>query len=96
MTAATTTPTTPHTGQRVELGRYSTPDGERILIGQRVLGVVRVSDNPATGHGRRHLVERELTYKAELDALVVDYLGQARSLAACPMRTQALNSESSR
>jgi hypothetical protein len=74
--SATTTATArmPHAGGRVELGRYRTAHGERILVGRRVCGVVRVSDVPASGRGRRYLVERELTSKAELDALVADYL----------------------
>ena len=34
-----------HTGQRVELARYTVASGdERILYGQRVRGVVRVTD----------------------------------------------------
>jgi hypothetical protein len=64
---ATTTPDK-RTGDTVELGRYRTPHGERLVVGQRVLGVVRVSDIPAAGRGRRYLIERELTSKAELDA----------------------------
>ena len=56
-------------GERVELGRYRSGDGARIVICQRVCGVVRVTDVPASGRGRRFLVERELTRKAELDAL---------------------------
>ena len=63
-------------GERVELARYTTSAGERIVFGQRVNGVVRVTDKPA-GHGRSFLVERGLTSKAELDALVEDYVEQS-------------------
>jgi hypothetical protein len=45
-------------GQRVELARYTIPAGERVLYGQRVDGVVRVTDNPANGRGRAYLIER--------------------------------------
>lgn len=38
-------------GQRVELARYTLPAGERVLYGQRINGVVRVTDNPAGGRG---------------------------------------------
>lgn len=76
------------TGHRVELARYTTIDGrERVLYGQRVDGVVRVTDVPAKGHGRAYLVERELEqdgYDA-VKALVADYLQQAELLAAVPM-----------
>ena len=50
--------------------------GERILYGQRVDGVVRVTDVPAEGRGRAYLVERELTQDghAALLALVADYI----------------------
>jgi hypothetical protein len=65
------------TGTRTELARYRVSTGERIVYGQRILGVVRVTDAPAKGKGRRYLVDRELPSKAELDGLVSDYLDQA-------------------
>ena len=61
-------------GHRVELARYRISIGERVLYGQRVDGLVRVTDRPATGAGRSYLVERGLTKKAELDALISDYV----------------------
>ena len=48
-----------------------------MIYGQRVLGVVRLVDHPATGNGRRYIIERELTVMAELEAIVADYLQQA-------------------
>lgn len=74
-------------GQRVELGRYRIPAGERVLYGQRVNGGVRITDVPATGGGRAYLVERELEkdgYDA-LKALVADYVAQAERHAAIPI-----------
>jgi hypothetical protein len=91
MSATTTARSIRSAGEPVELGRYRTAHGERILVGQRVCGVVRVSDLPSSGRGRRYLVERELTSKAELDALVADYLAQARAHVDCPMRVPALD-----
>lgn len=73
------------TNPPVELGRYRTNGTERVVRGQRVDGVVRVTDIPASGHGRRYLVERGLTSKAELDALVDDYLAQAARWDAVPV-----------
>jgi hypothetical protein len=61
-------------GQRVELARYRITEGERVVYGQRVDGIVRVTDRPANGQGRAYLVERGLTTKSELDALVADYV----------------------
>jgi hypothetical protein len=82
------------TGHRVELARYTVASGdERIVYGQRVDGVVRVTDVPARGHGRAYLVERGLEedgYSA-LKALVADYLVQAELLAAVPMAVCPLN-----
>jgi hypothetical protein len=77
-------------GQRVELARYTVPAGERVIWGQRVAGVVRVTDCPARGRGRAYLVERELEEEgpnanAALQALIADYLGQASVLDAVPM-----------
>ena len=37
------------TNPRVELARYTITAGERIIYGQRVLGVVRLTDVPADG-----------------------------------------------
>jgi hypothetical protein len=81
---STTTPsgvTTP----AVTLGRYTTSLGEQRLVqGQRILGIVRVTDIPAEGSGRRYLIERELHTRAELVGLVADYLQQAHQLQAIP------------
>ena len=68
-----------HVGQRVALARYHIPAGERVLHGQRINGVVRVTDNPAGGRGRAYLVERELERdgNAALQALLADYVEQA-------------------
>ena len=73
------------TNPAVELGRYRAAGDERVVRGQRVDGVVRVTDIPAAGHGRRYLVERDLTTNAELEALVADYLDQAARWDAIPV-----------
>ena len=50
-----------HVGERIELGRYRTDAGvERVLYGQRVATVVRVTDVPVDHPGRAYLVERGL------------------------------------
>ncbi|HEX8083320.1 MAG TPA: hypothetical protein VF529_03460 [Solirubrobacteraceae bacterium] len=64
-------------GERVELARYTMSSGERIVFGQRVNGVVRVTDKPASGHGRSFLVERGLTSNRELEAVVADYIRES-------------------
>jgi hypothetical protein len=76
-------------GQRVELARYSVGGCERVLFGQRVDGVVRLTDVPVGG-GRAYLVERGLEEEgpganAALRALIADYLREARRLDAVPM-----------
>jgi hypothetical protein len=72
-------------GERVELARYSVVEGERVLYGQRVNGIVRITDCPATGRSRAFLVERGLTQCAELDALLADYVRQAERHGMVPM-----------
>jgi hypothetical protein len=72
------------TNEPVELARYTVATGERVVLGQRVLGVVRLVDVPAEGRGRRYLIERELTSRAELEAIVADYLDQAARWDAIP------------
>jgi hypothetical protein len=78
-------------GERAELGRYRVPTGERILYGQRVDGIVRVTDVPAETRGRAYLVERELEQDgyAALLALVADYIEQAELHGAIPMTAPA-------
>ena len=79
MTATIAQPQTRARGAngRVELARYTVSAGERVIHGKRVLGVVRLVDDPACGEGRHYVIERELTVMAELEAIVVDYLEQA-------------------
>jgi hypothetical protein len=73
--------------QQVELARYALTRGERVLYGQRLNGVVRVTDRPAWGSGRAYLVECGLErdgYGA-LKALIDDYTGQAAKHDEIPM-----------
>jgi hypothetical protein len=84
MTTTAPTPTARVTNERVELARYTVGAGERVIYVQRVLGVVRVVDHPANGHGRRYVIERELTRMAELEAIVADYVQQAAIWDAIP------------
>ncbi len=84
-----------HVGERKELGRYRTDDGvERVLYGQSVANVVRVTDVPVDRPGRAYLVERGLEQDgyAALLALVDDYLVQANQLGVPPMSTMSLDS----
>ena len=79
-------------GERVELARYVVPAGERVVYGQRVNGVVRVTDVPNSGRGRAYLVERglELDGYDALKALVSDYVSQSQVLADVPMAVSPL------
>ncbi len=67
----------PTVGQRVELTRYRIPAGERVLYGQRIDGIVRVTDKPAVPGARSFLVERGLEKLGELDALLADYVAES-------------------
>jgi hypothetical protein len=82
--------TTPVVGKRTGLARYTISAGERILYGQRIDGIVRVTDRPAGKGGRAYLVERELETKGELDALILDYLDQATKLDTPPLAAPPL------
>ena len=84
MTTATETRRAGQTNERVELARYTVSAGERVIHGQRILGVVRLVDNPACGEGRHYVIERELTAMAELEAIVTDYLQQAQTWDVIP------------
>jgi hypothetical protein len=74
----------------VELARYTVSAGERVLYGQRVLGVVRVTDVPLVPGGRAYLVERGLEKEgananAALQALIAEYVRHASVLDEVPM-----------
>lgn len=82
-----------HVGDRKELGRYRTDAGvARVLYGQRVGTVVRITDVPVDQPGRAYLVERGLEQDgyAALLAVVEDYLEQANELGVPPMSTTVL------
>lgn len=66
----------------MELAGYSVRRGDRVLYGQRVDGVVRVTDVPLAAGGRAYLVERGpeeegANANAVLQALIADSLQQA-------------------
>lgn len=79
------------TGRPCELGRYTTDEGERLLVGQRVEGIVQITDRPLAHGGRSYLVEAGIGSMEELAALVADYKAQAAQLRDCPMRASVLN-----
>jgi hypothetical protein len=85
----------PTVGEPVEQARYRISAGERVILGQRILGRVRLVDKPACGKGRSYLIERELQRDglAALQALIADYLTQARELDAIPAAVGALSLE---
>ena len=66
-----------NSGTPVELARYTISAGERVVWGQRIDGVVRLSDVAADGRGRRYLIERGIGCMTELQAIVTDYVAQA-------------------
>lgn len=90
---STHTPTRPTTttndagasrGKRVELARYDTDTGVRVLVGQRIDGTVHVFDEPTTS-GPTYEVEAGLESQAALDALITDYLTKAKRIGYAPM-----------
>ena len=80
-------------GERTELARYSVPSGERVLYGQRIAGVVRLTDLPDGPGPRAVIVERELEQDgyAALQALLADYLAEAEKLDEIPMLASPLD-----
>jgi hypothetical protein len=78
--------------ERAELARYTVPGGERVLCGQRLNGCVCVTDRPGSGTGRSYIVEHqpELDGEEALQALIADYLRQARELGEVPMASDAI------
>jgi hypothetical protein len=82
----------PTVGERTELARYTAGGEERVIFGQRVDGVVRVTDRPADDGGRSYLIERGLEQDgyAALQALIDEYKRDAQRLNRVPMATSAI------
>ena len=73
--------------EQVRLASYQLTGGRRILCGQRINGVVRVTDRPAEGSGRSYLVRHidEDDGFTALHALVIDYTREAGQLDEIPI-----------
>ena len=82
----------PHSGATVELLRYTVSAGERVLVGQRHGGHLRVTDRPAGGEGEQYTVEELDSAEgfAPLRALIDDYKARAHELDQIPMASGAL------
>lgn len=84
-------PAKPKVGQRSEIMRYRAGTEHRVLYRQRVGQSIRITDRPAAGNGRAYLVEADLAQDGEaaIEAIVEDYLVQARTLGRVPMAPAA-------
>lgn len=63
---------------------YTAGQERRLIVVQRIDGAVRVGDLPADGKGARYLVADRLESCGELDALLLDYIDQAREFGVIP------------
>jgi hypothetical protein len=104
MSTITTAPVVPdtRTSPKHQQGSYALPDGTvRVVYAQRVLGHVRLTDEPEHrgGGARAYLIERCVdahpvadgtSAVAHMNALVSDYLEEARRLGCCPLERAAL------
>lgn len=90
--SATATTAKNATGKPVELGRYETEHGTRVLVGQRVDGEVQITDRPLPHRpGRPYFVDADIESKVELAGLVADYRRQAERFGCCPMSREAID-----
>jgi hypothetical protein len=87
-TELTTAPT-----RRVHLlAAYTLEEGTRIIVGQIVEGVARLTDRPYRRRGRSYVIESGgISDYAEVRALVADYKAEAARLGDCPMRASLIN-----
>jgi hypothetical protein len=91
MPTTTTTPAPDHWPKGRPIGTYRSASGaERRLWRQHARDGLRLVDVPASGRGRRYLVERGLT-EGELEALADDYLAESAALGGCPMTRSCLD-----
>ncbi len=73
-------------GRPMILATYEADEGVRELVGQRVDGIVRITDRLKDAAGRAYLVEEGIGCMAELEAIVADYLVKAKRLGYAPMQ----------
>ena len=78
------TATPQQTGKPKVLATYQCDEGQRQLVGQRVDGIVQITDQRPGG--RAYLVEEGITKMDELDALIADYLAKAKRIGYAPMQ----------
>jgi hypothetical protein len=104
MSTITTAPVLPdtRTSPKHQQGSYTLPDGTvRVIYAQRVLGHVRLTDEPQQrgDSARAYLIERCVdvgpaadgtSAVAHMNALVADYLQEAHRLQRCPLERAAL------
>jgi hypothetical protein len=83
----TTTPTETRTtvGRVVALASYQSDAGPRQIVGQRLDGAVQLRDEPTDTPDGALTIEDDLHSKAEMDAIVADYLKRAHQLGCPPM-----------
>lgn len=72
------------------LAAYEISTGRRVLLGERDAELVRVTDRPENGSGRSYRVEPGVELSG-LDALLSDYVAQARLLDEIPMARTAVH-----
>jgi hypothetical protein len=78
----TPTTDTPRKGKPHALAGYRVGRDRRLIVVQRINGVIRVGDLPANGKGRRYLVADNLSTYGELNDLLLDYTKQIAKLGA--------------
>lgn len=81
--------------EKVEFARYRLPSEERVLRAERIDGQMCMVDAPTQAGGRRYVVERSVRLDEDpaVQALVDDYVAQARDCGRVPMSTSALGLE---
>ncbi len=71
-------------GKPHALAGYRVGGQRRLIVVQRIRGVIRVGDLPACGKGGRYLLADGVLTCGELDALLRDYAMQAARLGVIP------------
>ena len=73
-----------------ELARYSTAEGERLVVSHQGRSGAQILDVPARGGGPAYQVDRGQHDEGVLRAFIEDYLVQAERFNSCPMGAEAL------
>lgn len=83
-------PKPPQNGEPHALLGYTVAGEQRLIVVQRIDGLIRAEDHPSDGAGKHYLIADGLKTCSELDSLIADYQAQIARQRAIPAQVEAI------